>query len=107
MWESSIMIKYKDIMGQLAKLGYTSSYIRSHKLLGESAMSALRNDQHVNSQTLNTVCLLLHCQPNDIMEVIYEPEVNAACRQKYKALEDAAQTEDTASDPDGRMELDQ
>ena len=51
------MIKYKiDVMKELSNKGYTSSKIR--------------RGENINTSTLNILCVLLKCQPSDIIEVI-------------------------------------
>ncbi len=65
-------IAYKlDIMQALKNKGFTSYKLRNDKLLSESTMQKLRqNDNKLTFNNLNTICKLLNCQPGDILEYI-------------------------------------
>ena len=66
-------IKYKiDVLAELKKSGYSSYRLRKEKLLGESTIQKIRNQEIVNAENLSTVCRLLNCQPGDIIEYIEE-----------------------------------
>lgn len=64
-------LKYKiDILSALKTAGYSTYKIRKEKLLSESTVQKLRNFQPVSWENIETLCRLLNCQPNDIMEYI-------------------------------------
>ena len=64
------MIRYKiDIIEELAKHGYTTTRLRKEKLLSESTLQRIRNGENLKLSTINDVCLMLRCQPNDIIEI--------------------------------------
>lgn len=65
------MYKYKiDVLKALAEKGYTSTRMRKEKILGESTMQNLRKGKGINTDTINTICIILRCQPSDILEII-------------------------------------
>lgn len=65
------MIKYKvDILKALAERGYTTTRIRREKLISESTLQRIRKKEPININTLNDVCIMLRCQPSDIIEII-------------------------------------
>lgn len=65
------MIVYKiDILKALAEKGYTTTKLRREKLLSESTIQRIRNGGTINTDTINGVCLMLRCQPNDIIEIV-------------------------------------
>lgn len=65
------MIQYKiDIMGSLKAKGYSSYRLRKDKIFGEATMTKFRNREPINFDNLNLLCLLLECQPGDILEYI-------------------------------------
>ena len=69
------MYKYKiDVLKALAERGYTSSRMRKEKILGESTMQNLRKGKGINTDTINTICIILRCQPSDILEIIPSDE---------------------------------
>lgn len=62
-------IKYKiDILAALKEKGYTTTKIRKEKLLAESTLTKLRNNELINLSTLGVICRLLDCQPSDLVE---------------------------------------
>lgn len=62
------MIVYKDIIEKLKRKGYTRKRIREDKIMGQSTYDNLRTGGVVNTNTLNTLCELLQCQPGEIIE---------------------------------------
>lgn len=69
------MLKYKiNVMQELSKRGYTASIIRKNKWISEATMTKIRREENINTTTLNTLCILLRCQPGDIIEVIPSDE---------------------------------
>ncbi len=63
-------IVYKDVMKQLKEAGFSSPTLRQKRLLSESTMTRLRTNQPISTEQIDIICTLLHCQPNDIMEVV-------------------------------------
>ena len=66
------MIVYKSVIERLAGAGYSTYKIRKEKILPESTMQKLRSGGTVTTETIDTLCRLLHCQPGDIMEYVEE-----------------------------------
>lgn len=65
------MIKYKiDVVKELSNKGYTTNVIRKNKWISEATMTKIRRGEHINTTTLNILCVLLKCQPGDILEVV-------------------------------------
>lgn len=64
------MIKYKiDVIAELSKRGYTTTRIRKDKLLSEATLTKIRKGENINTTTLNALCIMLRCQPSEILEV--------------------------------------
>ena len=65
------MIKYKiDVGKELSNKGYTTNMIRKNKWISEATMTKIRRGENINTTTLNILCVLLKCQPGDILEVV-------------------------------------
>ena len=65
------MYKYKiDIMKELSERGFTSTRMRKEKILSEATMQNLRKGKGITTDTLNTICVILRCQPSDVLEII-------------------------------------
>lgn len=64
------MIAYKNIVSKLKDAGYSSYVIRQQNLIPQKTLTALRNNDPINTTTLNTLCRLLKCQPGELLEYI-------------------------------------
>ena len=68
-------LTYKiDVLEKLKQQGYSSYRIRQEKILSESTLTKLRNNEGISWENLSTICQLLNCQPGDIIEFV--PEKN-------------------------------
>ena len=66
-----VAIRYKvDILAELKKKGYSSTKIRTEKLIGQSYLQQLRHQELVSWKTIDTICALLDCQPGDLVEYV-------------------------------------
>lgn len=65
-----LVIIYKNIIQQLKDAGYNTTIIMRERLLSQATMDALRHNKPITLKTLDTLCHLLHCQPNDIIEYV-------------------------------------
>ena len=64
------MIIYKiDVIDELNKHGYANSFLRENNFLSQATLTSLRRGGNITIATLNILCLLLDCQPGDIIEV--------------------------------------
>ncbi len=59
-----------DIMNALKDKGFTSYKLRHDKLLSESTLQKLRNQEPLAWKNLETLCKLLECQPADLIEYV-------------------------------------
>lgn len=76
------MIIYKDILKKLNTAGYNTNRLRKEHLLSESTIQGIREGKPLTAKTIDTVCLLLNCQPNNIMQVVKgEAEKKSATEQ--------------------------
>ena len=53
-------------------MGYTTYRLRKEKLLGESTIQKLRENNGVSWDNIGTLCALLKCQPGDLLEYVEE-----------------------------------
>ena len=65
---------YELMMNGNVKIGQKApefdAITRREKILSESTMQRLRNRSDINTKSLNTICVILKCQPSDIFKVI-------------------------------------
>ena len=64
------MICYDKLFALLEEKNISSYYIRNHKITGEGTLTKLRNNEPVNTLTIEKFCSVLGCQPGDLMEYI-------------------------------------
>ena len=70
-----VPLQYKvDILAALKEKGYNTNRIRTENLLSQSTLQKFRNNQGVSWENLETLCLLLDCQPGDLIEFVSEKE---------------------------------
>ena len=67
------MIIYKfNVLERLKNSGISTYKIRKDKVLSESTLQRLRQNQIVSIEIIDILCQLLKCQPGDIIEYIDE-----------------------------------
>lgn len=64
------MIRYKDVIGKLRESGFTTYRLYKERLLPQSTLTKLNNDQPVTLSTIDTICRLTGYQPGDLMEYV-------------------------------------
>ena len=71
--EVKVMLKYKiDVLAALKEKGYNTNKIRKEKIMGEAMLQKIRSGQMVSWSVFETLCLLLDCQPADLIECVKE-----------------------------------
>jgi putative transcriptional regulator len=69
--EGGNMIVYKSgLLKDLRNAGWDYKRIRKENLLSESTLQAIRENRDITTKTMNTICLILKCQPSDIISVV-------------------------------------
>lgn len=64
-------LAYKiDVLAALKEKGYNTNTLRKEKLLAEGVIQALRERNPISWANISKICMLLNCQPGDIMEYI-------------------------------------
>ena len=64
------MIIFKDILKKLSAAGWSTYRHQKEKQISNGVISRLRAGDSISTNTVDTICRLLQCQPNDIMEYI-------------------------------------
>ncbi len=73
-FNGDFMLKFDKMFELLKQKGYTTYRIRQEKIIGENALTAMRNGGNINSKNINAICRLLNCQPGDLMEYVPDEE---------------------------------
>lgn len=66
------MIKYNKLFELLKERGHSSNYWLRQNGLHSATVSKLRKNERINTDTINTICRLLDCQPADILEYVHD-----------------------------------
>jgi len=62
------LIVYKNILERLKAAGYNTNRLRKEHILSESTIQALRDGRPITTNAINRICIMLQCQPGDILE---------------------------------------
>lgn len=68
------MIVYNGVIEKLAQAGYSSYRIQKECLIPNSTLTRIRNDRPISTDTLDTICALLKCQPGDLLTWVPDRE---------------------------------
>lgn len=66
------MIVFHNILDILAKRGWSTYRLIKEKQLGNGTITRLRKHQSITTETIDKICELCQCQPEDLMH--YEKE---------------------------------
>lgn len=66
------MIKYDKLFARLEADGKSSTHYLRLAGMHPSVVNKLRKNERVNTDTIDKLCSILHCQPGDILEYVEE-----------------------------------
>lgn len=64
------MIKYDKLFALLEERKLSATNYLRQEGMHPSVVNKLRKNERVNTDTINKLCGILHCQPGDILEYI-------------------------------------
>ena len=62
------MIVYKDILSKLSEAGYNTTTIRKEKILSESTLTKIRNNEPIRRDSLEVISKLTHEPVENLVE---------------------------------------
>ena len=68
------MIVFVDILKRLSDSGWSTYRLTNEQVFGNSTITRIRNDNPINTTTIDTICRLCNCQPGDILRYIPDKE---------------------------------
>lgn len=69
------MIRYKiDVVKALKEKGYNTNVIKRDKLLPGQTLTNITDGKTISLDTLNKICIMLRCQPSDLIECVVTDE---------------------------------
>ena len=70
-------MRYKfNVLEALKDVNLTTYKLRQKKLLSESTIQKLRNNQPVSWENIETICKLLNMQPGQLLEYVPDSDAN-------------------------------
>lgn len=64
-------ICYKvDILAKLKNAGYSTYKLRMDKIMGQATIQKIRKKENVSWENISTICKLLNCNIEDILEYV-------------------------------------
>ena len=63
-------ISYQKAFDLMKETGVTTYRIRKEKIVSERTLQNLRDGKPVSTETIERLCLLMNCTPNDVMEIV-------------------------------------
>ncbi len=65
------MLAYKiDVLKALKEAGYNTTRLRKEKLISESQIQSIRENNMIGIKTLDKICFLLDSQPGEIIKFV-------------------------------------
>lgn len=64
-----------DILETLKEKGYSSYTLRKENILSQSTIQKLREGKGLAWDNIERLCMLLDCQPGDLIEYVKDPLV--------------------------------
>jgi DNA-binding Xre family transcriptional regulator len=68
-------LDYKNLFILLKEKKILQKTFLSETQISHGTMQHLRNNESVTTDSIGRICEYLHCQPNDIMEIIYDKDI--------------------------------
>ena len=65
-------ISYQGAFDKMQEKGVTTYRIRKENILSQSTLQKMRDGKYVTTETIERLCLLLDCTPNDLMKITKE-----------------------------------
>ena len=69
-------IKFEKLYSLMKERGLSTYRIRQENIISQGALTSLKNNKSVTTETINKLCKALNCQPGDIMEYVDENDTN-------------------------------
>ena len=62
-------ISYQGAFEKMKEAGISTYRIRKEKIVSEVTLQSMREGRPVSTETIEKLCLLLDCTPNDLMKI--------------------------------------
>lgn len=92
------MYNYDSLWRTMKERGITTYSLINHYNISSHTMSNIRHNENITMKTLHKLCQILHCQPNDVVEITFteeEKNLYRDIRRKTGKMNDFPNTGDT------------
>lgn len=62
-------ISYQGAFEKMKEAGISTYRIRKEKIVSEGTLQSMREGRPASTETIEKLCLLLDCTPNDLMKI--------------------------------------
>lgn len=66
----NMSIRFNKLFSLMSEKKLTTYRIRKENIMGQATLQSLKRNEPVSTETINTLCQVLKCQPGDIMEYV-------------------------------------
>ena len=80
------MISYKNCWETMAKRGITKYSLIYHYGISSNTLRRMAHGEPMTTATINELCLILHCRPEDILSFEVTEEEKAMQEQREKEI---------------------
>lgn len=80
-----MQVVYYKLFDLLKERGIMQKTISGDLKISGAVMQNLRHNKGVTTETIGKICEYLHCQPSDIMEVVYDDNAEEKRKQQQIA----------------------
>ncbi len=80
------------VLDQLKSAGYSTYRLRKDKMLGQRVIQQIRDRKAISGEALNLLCMLLSCQPGDVLEYVPDETPNAQTLTAFEELDSGGGT---------------
>ncbi len=80
-----MQVVYDRLFKRLKENGIMIKTFRDDLCFSGSIITRLQHNGYVTTETIGKICEYFQCQPNDIMEIIFDPEITEQRKQRQIA----------------------
>lgn len=80
------MISYENCWKTMEKRGITKYSLIYHYGISSNTLRRMSHNEPINTTTLNDLCLILHCKPQDILSFMVTEEEKAFQAQREQEI---------------------
>lgn len=80
------MISYENLWETMSQRGITKYSLIYHYNISSNLLRRMAHGENISTSTINELCLILHCEPQDILSFELTEEEKAFQEQREKEI---------------------